>query len=476
VIWNQYTLRLGDLIGLLAALLSVRLYLRLPDTFVRRVAFVALLAGVYYAAGGAFILLVALCAFYELCAKGRMGLALAYVVIGTLLPGVMGEQLFGAELWQTSGGLTGEAMTGAKASVAAWVGLHAFYGLLTVGVVFGTTLRRVQERLAARTGRPVGVKRMGRILMAARPFLLLVVTVGVAFKTHDYKTGTFRRFSYAAQNHMWLAVVEIGRGDPDIFTPYVCRMVNRALYETGRLSSEMFAFPQLPEGGLLPTLALAQPYKSDTLLELGAVNRAEHLALESKEIWGPRPFVVRLLARIALVKGDPSARIWLNMLSKDILHGSWAAERLQRLREDPAMQDDETIARIRSVMPIRRSLEATTEGLLLGLLERSPANRMAFEYLIAHVPRLKELDYRIIPDYFGEALLLYMNSTGESVDLGGLEFSQATLQHNDVMGRLAQAFPGDPAALADALGRELPNSYFRYFMQLSTMSQPVVHE
>ncbi|MHC4986847.1 MAG: DUF6057 family protein [Planctomycetota bacterium] len=114
---------------------------------------------------------------------------------------------------------------------------------------------------------------------------------------------------------------------------------------------------------------------------------------------------------------------------------------------------------------------------------------MAFEYLIAHylltrdlekivanVPRLKELDYRIIPDYFGEALLLYMNSTGESVDLGGLEFSQATLQHNDVMGRLAQAFPGDPAALADALGRELPNSYFRYFMQLSTMSQPVVHE
>ncbi|MHC4986848.1 MAG: DUF6057 family protein, partial [Planctomycetota bacterium] len=321
VIWNQYTLRLGDLIGLLAALLSVRLYLRLPDTFVRRVAFVALLAGVYYAAGGAFILLVALCAFYELCAKGRMGLALAYVVIGTLLPGVMGEQLFGAELWQTSGGLTGEAMTGAKASVAAWVGLHAFYGLLTVGVVFGTTLRRVQERLAARTGRPVGVKRMGRILMAARPFLLLVVTVGVAFKTHDYKTGTFRRFSYAAQNHMWLAVVEIGRGDPDIFTPYVCRMVNRALYETGRLSSEMFAFPQLPEGGLLPTLALAQPYKSDTLLELGAVNRAEHLALESKEIWGPRPFVVRLLARIALVKGDPSARIWLNMLSKDILFG-----------------------------------------------------------------------------------------------------------------------------------------------------------
>ena len=493
VIWNQYAVRLGDLIGILAALLSVCAYLRLPDRAIRRVAFIGLLAAVYYIAGGAFVLTAGLCALYELLIKRRWLLGVGYLLVGAAVPWAMATWLFDAELGQAAGGLTGSAMTGGSTEVTAWVCLHVFYVLLTVAVAFGKPLRRTGERLLAATPLPVAMRRLVGALDVGRPILLILLTAAIAAGTYNLGAGEFRRLSYSAQMEQWPLVLKIARRNPGLITPYICRTVNRALYETGLMGSEMFAFPQIPDGGLLPRMEMDQPYKSDTLLKLGAVNRIEHLALESKEIWGPRPFVIRLLARVALVKGDaPTARIWLNMLAKDIVHQAWATERLRRLSQDPSMRSDEEVAQIRSVMLTGGDLQASNiEQMLVDLLATNPGNRMAFEYLMAHylltcnldrivanVGQLAGLGYQTVPDHLGEAVLIYQAQTERSVDLNGVALSARTLQRNSKMAELSSTHRGDWAGVVGAMRADpdLDASYFRYYRNTLPMLQAIAHE
>ena len=51
------------------------------------------------------------------------------------------------------------------------------------------------------------------------------------------------------------------------------------------------------------------------MFELGQVNEAEHMAQESLEFDGDRPDVLRVLAKINIIKGRPqAAAVFLNAL------------------------------------------------------------------------------------------------------------------------------------------------------------------
>ena len=469
VMWNQYTVHLGDMIGVVVALLAACAYLRLPDKLLRALAYIGLLAAVCYVGGGAFMLTAAVCGLYELLIRRRRLLGAGYLLAGAAV-WAAATRLTGDGSSAMVGGLTGAAMKGSALAVGAWVGLHLFYLLLMVGMAFARPLQQAGERLAV------------RIVVAARPIVLILLTVLIAGGTYNVGAGEFRRLSYAAQMEQWGLVLKVAHRNPGLITPYVCRAVNRALYEAGKLTDDMFAFPQIPDGGLLPRMELDQPYKSDTLLKLGAVNRIEHLALESKEIWGPRPFVIRLLARIALAKGEgPTARVWLSMLSKDIVHQSWAIGRLQALSGNPSMAGDEEVQSIRAVMLTDERLQSPTlEAMLLELLQTNPGNKMAFEYLmahyllvghldgiVAHAGRLTGLGYKVVPDHIGEAILLYEAQRKTRVELA-LELSPRTMARNLSMTNLSKIHGGSRDAMSEAMRTdpELAGSYFRYYIDI----------
>ena len=490
MIWNQYAIRMGDVVGLLGALVAIGLYLRLRDGALRGVVFLVLLAATYYVAGGACVLFALAAGLAELLTKRRRLLGAAYVIIGLLAPQMAGRWLFGAEEVVSFRSLTGLVIQGGLVEQVVWSALHVFYLLVIAGLALRESLLRIS--LSPMLARPA------RVLWFGRGVLMLLLAAGAITRTHNRDVAAFRRLCFRSQ------IVQSGMGDPGarvaawqsvvdaallyptgLFTPYTARTVNRALYETGRMGSDMFKFPQTPIGGLLPGMDMDQPHKSDTLLQLGAVNRAEHLAMESMEIWGDRPYILRLLARIALAKGDvPSARVFLNRLSKDLVQESWAADQLVRLKQNAPGSDDE-IMRIRSVMLTGDVLKPASGDdwlaqLLTDLLQRNPDNRMAFEYQMAHymltgqlpklaenIGRLRDFGQDEIPLHYGEAILLFELYSRATVDLHGLRHGRATREAYDIYTRLRRAHV-DRRDLVASLARELPGSYFYYYELLIT--------
>ena len=217
---------------------------------------------------------------------------------------------------------------------------------------------------------------------------------------------------------------------------------------------------------------------------LGAVNRAEHMALESLEVDGERPFVLRLLARISLAKGDlPTARVFLNMLRRDLLHGAWAESQLARLKRDPTDVDEKT-RHVRRVMLTNENLLPVANTDWLGrmldeLLDHNSRNRMALEYLMAHylltgqldklvanVGRMKAQGCETIPRHVGEGILVFQQHTRRQVDLRGMALAPATLEAYSTFGRLQRSFGPNQVGLTSALARELPGSYFYYFQDM----------
>jgi len=482
VIWNRYTFFLADQLAMAAALLSACLYLRLPDrSDIRRAALVPAMAVLYWAVGAPALLLAAVVGLRELLAERRATGAIC-LAIGALAPLVIGAWGFGLPLAQAYGRLIGPQPYGGIVPVVAWAALYGFFVALTVGMALRKRAARLGNELAGRLAAVAGRYPRGPYRTVALPAAALALAVLVALTTLDRDVRTFRRMCYYSQRRQWSRVVRQARRYPaDKYTVYTCRMVNRALYETGMLGESMFSYPQTPLGGLLSRMEMDQPHTSDTLLTLGAVSRIEHLALESLELWGPRPFLLRLLAKIYIIKDDlPTARTFLRLLSKDIVHGQWAREQLAAIADDEAVVVDADIMEIRAFMLAEGELDPMSpQATLRALLQRRPDNRMAFEYLMAHylltgqlrplvanMGRLNELGYDTIPRHYAEAMAIAQHEFNitPGLALEGLKRDPAAQEQIMRFAALSTTHGGNIPALAGAVAREMPpSSYFRYF-------------
>jgi hypothetical protein len=261
-----------------------------------------------------------------------------------------------------------------------------------------------------------------------------------------------------------------------MYSKQTCRYVNRALFETGALGDGMFSFPQRPDALLAHPRQLHQsPAEADVLLALGAATHAEHLGSELLEAWGPKPAILRLLARAFLAKDQPgAARIYLSVLSRDIVHGPWARRQLRQLADDPQMSSDPDIQRIRSLMFTEDTVYGRNEQEMLSALCRTnPNNRMAFEYLVAQamlfrrpdtvakvLPIGRHLLGDTVPEHFAEAVIAHTARTGERVDLGEARVSPAVIRRATRCFQLMDI--PDKAAMERALAAEHPNSFLRY--------------
>jgi hypothetical protein len=191
---------------------------------------------------------------------------------------------------------------------------------------------------------------------------------------------------------------------------------------------------------------------------------------------------MRLLAVVNIVKGEPeTARVFLQVLSKDLIYGRWARQTARRLRADPTLAGDPEIDRVRSVM-LKEDLcdprKEITFGKLMETLWRScPDNRMAAAYQMADylltrevgdvvrmvdAGRVKEMGHKSMPRHYAEAVLLHEQMTGQRPRLHGMSLDP----YRDDLARfrmLRMRDNGRGELLAAELARELPNSYMRYY-------------
>jgi hypothetical protein len=254
-----------------------------------------------------------------------------------------------------------------------------------------------------------------------------------------------------------------------------------ALYHTGRLGQDLFSYRNQSQWELLPGLGggLAScRAQSQTLMELGLVSEAEHLAHEALENDGERPELLQRLAQVNVLKDRPkAARVFLNVLSTMPFQAGWARSWLRSLDQDPRLTSNPELQSIRSLMPTNdlahQALPA--EGLLIQLLRCNSSNQMAFEYLMAKflmdsqlnkfVERLGQLDnfkYAGLPRHYEEAVLLYETLSRKTVDLRGRSIRPETTERFRRFMQAMNQHVMDTEAGRRAMARDFGNTYWYY--------------
>jgi len=472
--WGRYTFHLADQLALLGALIVVRLYVTAPRPAARTIGFVLLSPVLYVILAGPYLLAAAMCGLFELLARRKTVSAVVCVVVGGAVPWLVGAELLGASVLDAYGRLTGAlAIEPLETSPGTWeLLLAATMGAALVLLVAG---RWAVHRLIGASGAPGPDRRWHDVLAVA----LVVIAVGAALASYDRQAGRVLRINRYAKIGQWDKLLLVAAAcSPDDLSVHSCRQVNRALFETGQLGNRMFAFPQRPDG-LLPDARLDEIGfgLEDDLLAIGAVNQAEHLAAEALMVRGPTPHILRVLATAFMAKGEPqAARIFLTRLTRDLIHGPWARQRLAQLAQDPDLSDDETLQHIRAVMPKRDIVDAgDLETTLLTLLAANPRNQMAFEYLMASYlldwclddltggleTYLPGMTYDRLPGHYAEAMVI-RSSQHPLPNLHGLAIPKEVFQRAEQFAALKAAHGHDAKALTEALATDMADSYFRY--------------
>jgi hypothetical protein len=490
---------------------------------------VAVCAVAYLAAGGAAVASAALCALFE-WAGGRRLPALVALLSGEGIPYLLGVVGMGMGPAECFAGLVPADPGSAAGPLGTVLGAGLVLAVPAMGAALaiakGLAARpsgrrpapavaeappaakpRRQRRSAPRRSRPGGVPSAaaeGRLRWRHRPLVrisaLVCASAPLLWFTDANDARAALRICAFASAERWSDALRIAGRDPfAAASPAAQAAILRALYSTGGLPDRLFDYPVSPArmgvgvaqasvdlGGKLDPNVLNATLEQgffalgDADLRLGLVNEHEHRAQEALSTYGEAPQALKGLALANVVKGRPeAARVFLRSLSRHIGYAAWARDTLAQLDGDPTLSSNPRVAGIRAAALERDSVEddLSVERRLLALLDRNPANRMAFEYLmalylltrqpdkaVAQLARLDDFDYVGIPRTYEEAILLCQGLTGHDVNTGSRNVRMATRLaydrfRTDYQAAMARSAGSAMAELAPVHG----NTFFYYY-------------
>ena len=464
VIYSRYSYQFNIVMALLAAMGFVCLYLRIPLKSKPPALGVFLVLSIilYGIAGWAYLLFAALCAIYELLVRQRRLMGAMYLAAAPVVLYIEGLLVFDTSVMYALRHFWSLFYETGTVIVTVLCILYLFLPVTIIAL-------RLAGLLGIRAWAGLGV--VGRIL----PFVLGVAAVGLS---HNDKFKTILEVDYYACRRMWPEVLQAARNNPRY--GFTSRAVNRALYHTGRLPEDMFAYSQRPEALFMHTKTTGAAFweLSDTYIDLGQINMAEYSLLMSTEMYGQRPVLLKRLALVNMVKGNTgAARVYLGALSRTLFDAGWAMEYLAKIERDPNLLTDSEVQRLRGVMTATdRNFASVNEDILLDLLDKNKHNRMAFEYLmgfyllmgqldkfVENLHRLNDFDYTRIPRTYEEAILFYDYMRKTTVELDGCEIGTESRERlTNFLKVYLGRFREDKKAAFDELAKDYGDSYFFY--------------
>lgn len=472
---SAYAFPLSDLASVAMALLAVSIYggflARGCWVSVRAVLFTGVCGLLFWAAGVTCLLFAVACALWEWRRAGRRSWALFYLLIAAVV--VLGGMYLALHRRSDLGAhftwsrLLSESLRGAIPSGVYLVQIAAMF--------LWSWLSDWRSRRAGQQAPSRDTARDQWFRGVSATALLAGIAVLASFGILDMEAQPLLRANYLARTGQWSEMLDvIAQHPPLAFPPYLLYDINRALYETNQLTDRMFAFPQDP-AFLIGYGKTAVPYRGchELLLALGCVNEAEQTAYEALEVRGPLPYILRELIVINVVKNRPeAARVFLNLLCRDVIHRNWAQDYLRRLDDNPRLDSDDEVVRLRRNMLQQDRIGIASRELFDLLLDRNPRNRMAFEYRMAHwlltcqmdklaehVPAMREQGFERIPQNCAEALLLNWRITGQEPNLDGWRIDPRTYQRFEAFVQMTSGRTRDAAALAEITS----GTYYPYY-------------
>ncbi len=495
MIHNRYDSQLTAFIALLAALWFTVAYEKLSprNSITRMLVFLVMFAMLYYIAVSAIFIFAFLAAIHELFVRRRRILSVLFLTtaIGTtqLTHYLVLRYIFGLETEIIYQKLFEVPLEYDPRLTA--ICIYFFFPLVLFVVGLWGWKSKVKSKKLKVKSKKSGVWRFSqnnKVKWAIEATLLAAILVVSIFASFDGTKKKLVQVDYFAHQRMWPEVLQTARRiRPESYDAFCIHDINRALYYTGRLGDEMFCYPQQLPALLLtnidPKKLAARRFmkSSELLLKLGYTGGSEKDAFEFMEIVGNSPLILEQLAKIKLAKGQvEAAKVFLRVLSKDLIFGHRGREMLQHLEDDPELANDKTIQHIRSVMiekdSDRSALEA--DAFFYQLLDKNKNNKMAFEYMMAfylltgqtgklieNIGRLNEIGYNRLPQYYEEAIVIYIMGTGgKKMDLHGWQLQPETIMQGAEFSRIYSRNQRNIQNARDALVSNFGKSYFFYYI------------
>jgi len=490
--YTQYTYHFLTTMALLAVLLFVCLHIRISpkSRLLSLLVFVVLSIILYTIAAGAYLLFAVFCAIYELLWARRWQMGLVYLLSAAVIPYLWGVLLFNVSIIDSFSNLLPFSwriirFEPCKRMVIMVYILYLLLPLTALGLGLWQIIvkRKVKKRPHSKSSKPgsriiawyTGSPLCRWIIESC---ILFAIAGSAVFFSYDKKVRALFKVDYYTCHEMWPEVLLAASSFSNDY--YIVHTVNRALYHTGRLGCDMFCYPQHPDAMFLTAQEHHPAHwkRFDIFIELGFINLAENALVESLEIFGERPILLKRLALVNMVKANAGAvRVYLGALSKTLFHAEWANNYLTHLQSDPNFATDDRIQHLRNLMVEKDSpfRGYSPEKALLALLEKNRQNRMAFEYRMAwymligqldkfieNIDRLDDFDYPEIPRLYEEAILVYVFNTRKTVNLRGRRISPQSRRRFEGFIQVLKRYGGNTQAAFNELAKSYGDSYFFY--------------
>lgn len=476
---SHYHHPLGMTVGLLLSLAGLALFTCIPlrNAAIRAVLYL-LIAGILFHLGtGAMLTFAILGALSEWIAnRSWRGLLFALCLAGaaviipwiaTRLVLIKPAQAYLTHLW-----------TETRYPVE-WALPGLYIAFLTIGLS-PVWLPLVRKGYASAIGDPVKkVKILNRNLWIVR-FILFSLFIWIAIRISlNQNTRTLYRVIHHTREKNWSAVLDAVAANPSNHI-LIQHLSDRALFHSGRLLDDLFTYPHgWGKQGLFLSYKFnysAPEHMCDFCMDIGHLNEAEHWAWETLTLNGETPWILKQLAEINLLKGEPDmALTFINRLEQTLLHRSWAkdcrrlAQNLAGGRSDAYPQSLE-----RDFIISKHKFDEDIDH----LQNLMPENRMVFEYNIAShlfdkdldglydkVNRLNHFNIRIIPRHWQEALILMMlRQEGARLKLSGHKLNSELIQNLQNFQQILMQKSDDRMEAYEVLGSTHGNTFWYYLI------------
>ncbi len=497
IIHNRYDSHLTTFLSLSAALWFTVAYekLSLRSSAARVVVFLVEFFLLYYIASGASFVFAFLATIYEIFVGRRKALKILFpaVAIGTYL---IARYIFDLEtkiiylppLWQLT----------YRPWVRSIIICIYFFFPLTLFIVglWGWLYRKrpsVNKSKKRDKHKPSAAKVPWRLfennkvkwaIETTLPVVILLVSI---FASFDGTKKKLVQVDYLAYQEMWPEVLQTARQiQPKSYDICCIHDVDLALYYTGQLGDKMFYYPQGFDALMLFGAEGKGPAgrifmkRSQLFLKLGHIGSAEKDAFEYLEIVGNNPLILERLVTIKLVKGQfEAAKVFMKVLSKDLIFGNRGRKMLQNLQEDPELASDKQIQQLRSIASDTKSVSDMLDNEFFSqLLDKNKNNKMAFEYMMAfyllsgqvekivpNIGHLNDLGYKKLPQYYEEAVVIYMATFKKTVLPTDVRFPRREIiERAKTAAKLYNFYRGNEQPIRKALGPDFANSYLLYYL------------
>ena len=418
MLFSQYEHRLAHTLGWLQTLAMFLFYLKMlsKPMLARLPLFLALGLIIYYTSAGFLILFAVLVILSELLLKHRPLLSVIYLVFTILIPYLAQARFF--------------ILTMKSAYFYLLMPVYDYRPAVLPYLLF-LSLPSLMLSVRIRTDFRFYPHFIEKIPKRIAVLFTALITLAAALWSFDRDMFTTLKVDYYARHRQWEKLLQFVRAHPsdDVLVSF---QTNRALFHSGRLSSEMFSYNQ---NWGMSGLFLPQEVRkffclqvSDLYWDMGFLNEAQHWILEDHSNIYNSPWHLQRLAEISISKGNrPLAEMCLEALSKTILYRGWADSCRQHI-DDPGSAAGHVFLAYRRNSKIGRDFIVNMvlpEKNIEALLALNRGNRMAFEYLIADymltfrigmlIPYLQSADEILkttLPRHYQEALLVFMHNTG----------------------------------------------------------------